>query len=93
MTMEIQRQGNWELAIWAWLVVLLLLSILASLLLPKPAALAVISIATPAKAFLVAWNYMHLKRDRIFLYALLLPIALVICLALVLFPDVGPIGH
>lgn len=88
-----QRQSLSELAVWVWLVTLLVLSVLASQLFPRNLALAFIFLSAVTKAFLVAWNYMHLKEDRILLYALAVPVVLVILLAFILIPDVGPTGH
>ena len=88
-----RRQNLSEMAVWVWLVALLALSVLASLLLPKSVAVVFIFLSAATKAFLIAWNYMHLKEDRVLLYALAVPVVLVILLAFILVPDVGPIGH
>jgi caa(3)-type oxidase subunit IV len=77
-----------DLLVWAWLTGLLILSVLASQALPRSIALVLIFGAAVVKALLVAWNYMHLKRDRLLLYALAIPVLLVILLTLVLFPDI-----
>jgi len=74
--------------VWVWLVVLVIISILASLVLPKSAALIVIFAAATTKALLVALNYMHLRYERLLLYALaIVPLVVVFVLMLALFPD------
>ncbi|MFQ5902825.1 MAG: cytochrome C oxidase subunit IV family protein [Candidatus Binatia bacterium] len=74
--------------VWAWLVVLVIFSIAASLVLPKSAALLVIFTAAGIKALLVILNYMHLKYEKPLLYALaIVPLLIVIVLMFALFPD------
>lgn len=74
--------------VWIWLVVLAIVSIAASLLLPKSAALFLIFLIALVKATLVLLNYMHLKFERPLLYVLVIvPLLIVIILILALFPD------
>jgi caa(3)-type oxidase subunit IV len=75
--------------IWVWLVALLGVSLLAGVL-PggRTIALLVIFGTAVAKALLVAANYMHLRWEPRFLYALaLLPVLFVLGLLVALFPD------
>jgi caa(3)-type oxidase subunit IV len=75
--------------IWVWLVALLGVSLLAGVL-PggRTIALVVIFGTAVAKALLVAANYMHLRWEPRFLYALaLLPVLFVLGLLVALFPD------
>lgn len=79
--------------IWAWLVGLVFLSVLASGLFPRGGALVVIFAAAWVKAALVALYYMHLKYERWQLAALvIIPLVLMIGLTLTLFPDIV-VGH
>lgn len=74
--------------IWIWLCLLVFVSIAAALLLPKVQALVLIFAVAVTKALLVARNYMHLKNERVILYAIaLVPLAFVIILLFALFPD------
>jgi caa(3)-type oxidase subunit IV len=74
--------------IWKWLMSLVILSILASLFLPKLAAIAVIYVIAITKAILVVMNYMHLKYEKPLIYALVfVPLLFIIILTLLLFPD------
>lgn len=74
--------------VWVWLVVLVIVSIVASLILPKTAALVLIFAAALTKALLVALNFMHLRYERPLLYALaVVPLLVLAVLLLALFPD------
>lgn len=76
------------LLVWLGLVVLVIVSIVASMTLPKRAALFVIFTVAALKALLVALNFMHLRYERRWLYALaLVPILIVAVLFFALFPD------
>lgn len=76
------------LFVWMWLVILVVVSITASLLLPKSAALFLIFFVAVIKALLVALNYMHLKFEGPVLYALvIIPLLIVAVLIFALFPD------
>ena len=82
-----QRRPNYFL-IWVWLVLLVIVSISASLVLPKSAALFLIFFVAMIKALLVVLNYMHLKYEKPFLYAFaIVPLLIVAILILALFPD------
>ena len=75
--------------IWVWLLVLMAVSLVATLL-PGGRAVAVIVIfaAALAKALLVALNYMHLRFEPRLIYAIaLIPVLFVLVLAVALFPD------
>ena len=75
--------------IWAWLVALLVVSLFANYL-PggRTVALLLIFATAVVKAVLVAGNYMHLRWEPRFLYALaILPVLFVLGLLIALFPD------
>jgi cytochrome c oxidase subunit IV len=77
--------------IWYWLVGLALVSVVVSSL-PVPQALATVLIfaAAVVKALLVALYYMHLRSERLLLYALVLvPLVFLATLVLVLLPDIA----
>ena len=74
--------------VWAWFVLLVIVSITASLVLPKSAALLLIFLIALIKAIIVLLNYMHLKFERHVLNALVIvPFLIVIVLLFALFPD------
>ena len=76
------------LLVWLGLVVLVIVSVGASMALPKRAALALIFTVAAIKALLVALNFMHLRYERRWLYALaLVPLLIVAVLLFALFPD------
>jgi caa(3)-type oxidase subunit IV len=82
-----QNRPNY-FAVWIWLVALALISIVASLVLPKSAAVFLIFTMAAIKALLVVLNYMHLKYERRLLYALaIVPLLVVATLLIALFPD------
>ena len=75
--------------IWAWLVALLVVSLFANYL-PGGRTVALLLIFGMAlvKTLLVAWNFMHLRWEPRFIYALaLLPVLFVLGLLIALFPD------
>ncbi len=76
-------------AVWRWLVALLVVGLAASFL-PggRVPALTLIFAAAAAKAVLVALNYMHLRFEPLLIYAIaIIPVLLVLGLILILFPD------
>ena len=76
-------------AIWGWLVALMIIGLAASFL-PGTRALAVALIfaTAVAKALLVALNYMHLKFEPRLIYAIaIVPVLFVLVLTVILFPD------
>lgn len=76
------------LLVWLGLVILVIVSIGASMTLPKRAALFVIFTVAVIKALLVAMNFMHLRYERRWLYALaIVPLLIVVILLFALFPD------
>ena len=76
------------LIIWVWLLALVVGAVAAASLLPKLQAMVLIFAAAIIKALLVARNYMHLKNERVIIYAMVLvPLAFVIILLFALFPD------
>jgi cytochrome c oxidase subunit 4 len=76
------------LLVWLGLVILVIVSIVASMTLPKRAALFVIFTVAVIKALLVALNFMHLRYERRWLYALaIIPLIIVAVLLFALFPD------
>ena len=88
MTVE-QARPNY-VAIWVWLVVLMLAGVLAaSLPLDRSVVMSLIFGIAAVKAALVALNYMHLKSETWLIYALaIVPVLLVVAMILVLFPDI-----
>jgi caa(3)-type oxidase subunit IV len=81
-------QSRQTLLIWYWLMALVMLSVGASMVLPKAEALMLIFTVAVIKALLVARNYMHLKHEKALIYAIaLVPIAFVIIFLFGLFPD------
>ncbi len=82
-----QNRPNY-LAIWIWLLGLVVISIVASIVLPKSLGLILIFTVATIKALLVVLNYMHLKYEKFLLYALaIVPVVIVIILLFALFPD------
>jgi caa(3)-type oxidase subunit IV len=76
------------LAIWFWLMALVIVSVAAATVLPKLQAMVLIFSVAIIKAFLVAMHYMHLKNERAIIYAIaLVPIAFVVIFLVGLFPD------
>jgi caa(3)-type oxidase subunit IV len=68
--------------------ILVIISITASLALPKAVAVPLIFAAAMIKALLVLLNYMHLKYEKPLLYALaIVPLLIVVILLFALFPD------
>ena len=79
------------LAIWAWLVILLAISLVA-VYLPFSHGVTVtfIFIVAAVKAFLVAANYMGLRvEERFIQWIAIVPLILLVILVLGLIPDVG----
>jgi caa(3)-type oxidase subunit IV len=76
------------LAIWFWLMALVIVSVAAATVLPKLQAMVLIFSVAIVKAFLVARHYMHLKNERAIIYAIaLVPIAFVVIFLVGLVPD------
>ena len=76
-------------AIWGWLVALMILGLAASFL-PgaRGLAVALIFAIAVAKALLVALNYMHLKFEPRLIFAIaIVPVLFLLVLAGALFPD------
>jgi caa(3)-type oxidase subunit IV len=76
-------------AIWGWLVALMITGLAASFL-PGARGLAVVLIfaTAVAKALLVALNYMHLKFEPRLIYAIaIVPVLFLLVLTVALFPD------
>lgn len=81
-------QSRQTLVIWFWLMGLVILSVAASLVLPKAQALTLIFAVAVIKALLVARNYMHMKHEKALIYAIaLVPLVFVIIFLFGLFPD------
>ncbi|MDZ7345080.1 MAG: cytochrome C oxidase subunit IV family protein [candidate division KSB1 bacterium] len=77
-------------AVWAWLVLLLAVS-LAVVYLPFSQAITVsmIFIVAAVKAFLVAANFMHLRFEKRLIHAIaIVPVVLFIILTIALLPDI-----
>ncbi len=75
--------------VWLWLLALLAAGLLASAVsLSRSVVIALLLLAAIAKASLVARHYMHLKRESVWIYAIITaPLLLVLCLVLALVPD------
>ena len=76
-------------AVWGWLVALMIVGLAASFL-PGARAFAVALIFATAvvKALLVVLNYMHLKFEPRLIYAIaIVPVLFVLVLLVALFPD------
>lgn len=88
--MTAERVHHNYVAIWVWLVVLMVAGVLATRLpLGRSAVISLIFAVAAAKAVLVALNYMHLKSENWLIYALaIVPVLLVVAMTLVLFPDI-----
>lgn len=85
--MDTKNRPNY-FRIWIWLVVLVIVSITASFVLPKSTALLLIFSVAVVKALLVVLNYMHLKYEKLLLYALaIVPLLIVAILIFALFSD------
>lgn len=79
------------IAIWRWLIVLVIAGLLATAL-PVPKLLIVVIVFGIAitKATMVLRDYMHLKAETLVIHAIaLIPILLFIGLALTLIPDIA----
>jgi len=78
------------IAVWGWLVLLLAAGLAIFLLpIPKTAAVVLIFAIAGVKAILVARNYMHLKREYLIIYLIvLIPIIFFVGFALTLIPDI-----
>lgn len=78
-------------AVWVWLVGLLIVSVgVTSLPIPAWVILFVIFAVAVVKALLVALNYMHLKFEQLLIYAMaIVPILIFFVLWVVLYPDIA----
>jgi len=78
-------------AVWFWLVGLMVASVSISLLpLSESATVVVIFTIAAVKAVLVALNFMHLRFERLLIYSLAtVPLVLFFILMAVLFPDIA----
>ncbi len=76
-------------AVWVWLVVLMIAGVVASYLpLSRSAVVTLIFVVAAMKALLVVLNYMHLRFENVLIYAIaIVPVVLVLGLMLLLFPD------
>lgn len=78
-------------AIWFWLIGLLIVSVgISSLPISKSVAMFLIFGAAVVKAVLVALNYMHLKFEQLLIYAMaIVPLLIFFVLWAVLYPDIA----
>lgn len=77
-------------AVWAWLVFLLIIS-LAAVYLPfsQTVTVAIIFVVAAVKAFLVLVNFMHLKfEQRLVRLIAIVPVVLFIIMTIALMPDI-----
>ena len=77
--------------VWLWLVALLIASVgVTTLPVPTGVALFLIFGMAVVKAVLVALNFMHLKFERLLIYAMaIVPLVIFFVLWLVLYPDIA----
>jgi caa(3)-type oxidase subunit IV len=89
MAIERRVHPNY-VAVWGWLVGLLIIGTASTLFpLPRAASLVVIFGAAVAKALLVAANFMHLRFEPRLIYAIAIaPLILFLGLMLALVPDI-----
>lgn len=89
MTHPKQTRPNY-VAVWAWLVVLLMVSLAAAYLpFPQAATISVIFTVAVVKALLVAANFMHLRFEQRLIRAIaIVPVLLFLALTLALMPDI-----
>jgi len=83
--------SNNYVAVWVWLVVLLVVS-LGAVYLPfsQAATVSMIFIIAAVKAVLVAMHYMHLKSEERLIHAIaVVPVVLFVILVLGLLPDIA----
>lgn len=87
----IQRAHPNYVAVWFWLVGLLLASVGVSYLGISPGiALTLIFAMAAIKAVLVALHYMHLRFENLLIYAVaIIPLILFFVLWVVLYPDIA----
>jgi caa(3)-type oxidase subunit IV len=78
-------------AVWFWLVGLMVASVaISSLHFSESATVVVIFTIAAVKAVLVALNFMHLRFERLLIYSLaIVPLLLFFILTAVLFPDIA----
>ncbi|MBI4414101.1 MAG: cytochrome C oxidase subunit IV family protein [candidate division NC10 bacterium] len=78
-------------AVWLWLVGLLIASVVISYLpISRGVAVFLIFVAAFVKAVLVALDYMHLRFERPLIYAMaIIPLAIFFVLWIVLYPDIA----
>ncbi len=78
-------------AVWFWLVGLMVASVAISLFhFSESATVVVIFTIAAVKAVLVALNFMHLRFERLLIYSLaIVPLVLFFILTAVLFPDIA----
>lgn len=77
-------------AVWAWLVFLLIIS-LAAVYLPfsQTVTVMIIFVVAAVKAFLVVVNFMHLKfEQRLVRFIAIVPVVLFIIMTIALMPDI-----
>ena len=78
-------------AVWFWLVGLLIASVVISYLpISRDVAVFLIFAAAFVKTVLVALNYMHLKFEQLLIYAMaIIPLLIFFVLWVVLYPDIA----
>jgi caa(3)-type oxidase subunit IV len=77
-------------AVWGWLVILLMVGVaVAYLPFPKSITTFLIFAIAAVKAVMVALNYMHLRFERLLIYAIaIVPLLLFLILTVTLIPDI-----
>lgn len=85
-----ENHGPRNVVIWAYLVVLAIVSVLVSRVLPPPADLVVVITLSIAKAALVLAYFMHMRSENLFIHSLFyIPLALVLILFFGVMPDIN----
>ena len=85
-----ENHGPKNIVIWAYLVVLAIVSVLVSRGLPPPIDMVVVIGLSIAKAVLVLTYFMHLRSENMFIHSLFyVPLALVVILFFGFMPDIN----
>jgi caa(3)-type oxidase subunit IV len=85
-----ENHGPRNIVIWAYLVILAIVSVFVSLIFPPPADTVVIFALAIAKAILVIMYFMHLRVENIFIHSLFfVPLLLVVVMFFGFMPDIN----
>ncbi len=85
-----ENHGPRNVVIWAYLVVLAIVSVFVSRVFPSPVDMVVVIALAIAKAALVLTYFMHLRTENLFIHSLFfVPLALVVILFFGFMPDIN----